>query len=190
MGSDMRVVLGGSRHLEFMPPEVSQKLNDLISTGSEFLVGDAPGSDRAFQKYLLLNRYSAVKIFSSAEDIRNNLGNWPSEKIESGLKSKSSAVHAFKDRHMTKIADLGIMVWDGESAGTLSNVLDLLDAGKECYIYLGIEQEFFKVDNKNSLMKLLVKYPGALEEASKRLDTFRSREAKRNTPKEELQTLF
>ena len=186
----MRVVLGGSRHLEFIPSEVSQKLSDLMGIASEFLVGDAPGSDRAFQKYLLVNKYPRVKIFSSAEEIRNNLGNWPSEKIESGLKSKSSAVHAFKDRHMTKIADLGIMVWDGESAGTLSNVLDLLDAGKECYISLGVEQEFFKVDNKNSLLNLLSKYPDALDEASKRLDTFRTREAKRNTSKEELQTLF
>ena len=82
------------------------------------------------------------------------------------------------------------MVWDGESAGTLSNVIDLLDAGKECYLYLGIEQEFFKVDNKVSLAKLLTKYPDALAEANKRLDTFRNRQNKRAADSESLATLF
>jgi hypothetical protein len=186
----MIVVLGGSRHLEFMPNEVAAKLEDLMSNLNTFFVGDASGSDRAFQKYLLTRKYPDVRVFSSADEIRNNLGNWPTEKVDSGLKAKSAAVHAFKDRHMTKIADLGIMIWDGESAGTLSNVLDLLDSGKECYIYLGHEQEFFKVDNKPSLLELLKAYPDALEEAEKRLQTFRSREAKRLTESESLQTLF
>lgn len=186
----MQVVLGGSRHLEFIPSEVSQKLEDLMSSSADFLVGDAPGSDRAFQKFLFSKKYSKVTVFSSADEIRNNIGNWPSERIDSGLKSKGAAVHTFKDRHMTKTADIGIMIWDGESAGTLSNVIDLLDSGKECYIYLGIEKEFFKVDNKPSLMKLLEKYPEALEEAKKRLITFRNREAKRSEKIEELQTLF
>jgi hypothetical protein len=186
----MIVVLGGSRHLEFIPPDVALKLQDFMKLSVEFVVGDAPGSDRAFQKYLLTFKYQKVKVFTSAGTVRNNLGNWPSENIDSGMKSKSSAVHAFKDRHMTRIADIGVMIWDGESAGTLSNVLDLLDSGRECYIYLGVEQEFFNVDNKNSLLKLLAKYPESLEEATKRLEIFRNREAKRNLPKEELQTLF
>ncbi len=186
----MIVVLGGSRHLEFIPAEVATRLQDFMDESAQFCVGDAPGSDRAFQKYLLSFNYQEVNVFSSAGEVRNNLGNWPSENIDSGMKTKSSAVHAFKDRHMTKIADIGIMVWDGESAGTLSNVLDLLDNGKECYIYLGVEKEFFKVDNKNSLIKLLTKYPDSLEEASKRLETFRNRQAKQNADKEELQTLF
>jgi hypothetical protein len=186
----MKVVLGGSRHLEFIPSEVSQKLEDLMLSSAEFLVGDAPGSDKAFQKYLFSKKYSKVTVFTSADEIRNNVGNWPSEIIDSGLKSKSAAVHTFKDRHMTKLAEIGIMIWDGQSAGTLSNVIDLLDVGRECYIYLGIEKEFFKVDNKPSFMKLLAKYPAALDEANKRLTTFRNREAKRSAETEELQTLF
>lgn len=186
----MIAVLGGSRHLEFIPSEVAVKLQDFMGSSTLFFVGDAPGSDRAFQKFLLGNKYSNVKIFSSADEIRNNLGKWPSEIIDSGMKSKSSAVHAFKDRHMTRNADIGIMIWDGESAGTLSNVIDLLDSGKECYLYLGIEQEFFKIDAKVSLLKLLAKYPDALEEANKRLETFRTREAKKKSAEVELQTLF
>ena len=190
MGNRMIVVLGGSRHLEFIPSQVATKLQDYIELSTTFYVGDAPGSDCAFQRFLSSKNLLSVKVFSSAEKVRNNLGNWPSEIIDSGMKSKSSAVHAFKDRHMTKMADVGIMIWDGESAGTLSNVLDLLDAGKECYIYLGIEQEFFRVDNKDSLMKLLSKYPDALSEAIKRLDTFRNREVKRLSKSEDFQTLF
>ena len=99
----MKIVLGGSRHLEFIPNEVAERLLEWMESTSEFLVGDAPGTDRAFQTFLSFKKYPSVTVYTSADEIRNNLGNWQVEKVESGLKSKSNAVHAFKDRKMSKI---------------------------------------------------------------------------------------
>ena len=87
------------------------------------------------------------KVYS----IRNNLGNWQVEKVESGLKSKSSAVHAFKDRKMSQIADVGLMIWDCKSAGTLSNVIDLLEQGKNCF-----DEDFVTYVNINYLLIIVL----------------------------------
>jgi hypothetical protein len=48
----MKIVLGGSRHLEFIPGEIKERLAEWNENSSQFLVGDAPGTDRAFQQFL------------------------------------------------------------------------------------------------------------------------------------------
>lgn len=175
----MKIVLGGSRFLEKIPQNLADLLHEWNEAGSEFLVGDAPGADSAFQKVLKNIGAKSVTIYSSAGYIRNNYGSWRSEEIKSGLQSKSNAVHAFKDRHMTSIADSGLMLWDCESAGTLSNVIDLVQSGKTCKIWVAADAELYNFDNYTSLEKWLVQYPDVTSEAYKRLNTFRRREAKR-----------
>jgi hypothetical protein len=101
------------------------------------------------------------------------------EKIDSGLKSKSSAVHAFKDRKMCQIADVGLMIWDCQSAGTLSNVIDLIDQGKNCFIWVAPDSDLYQFDSSISLDKWMKAYPEVRDEAFKRLSTYRKREAKR-----------
>ena len=176
----MRIVLGGSRLLEKIPQNLVKLLQEWNESGSEFLVGDAPGADSAFQKILKNIGSKSVTVYSSAGYIRNNYGNWVSKEVESGLQSKSNAVHAFKDRFMTSIADTGLMLWDCESAGTLSNVIDLVESGKSCRIWVALDSELYNFDNFPSLEKWLKQYPDVTEEAQKRLKTFRRRAAKRN----------
>ena len=175
----MKIILGGSRHLEFIPREISNQISEWMEVSAEFLVGDAPGTDRAFQLFLNSSKYNLVTVFTSADEIRNNLGNWPYERIDSGLKSKSSAVHAFKDRKMCEIADLGLMIWDCESAGTLSNVIDLVSNGKECFVWIAPDSELCKFDTISGLNGYLKGYPEVADEARKRLETFKKRELKR-----------
>jgi hypothetical protein len=175
----MKIVLGGSRHLEFIPNEIADRLMEWMENSSEFLVGDAPGTDRAFQVFLSSKKYSAVTVYTSADEIRNNLGNWQVEKVESGLKSKSNAVHAFKDRKMSQVADIGLMIWDCKSAGTLSNVIDLIEHGKNCFIWVAPDSDMYQFDNSTSLEKWMSNYAEVRDEALKRLSTFRKREIKR-----------
>jgi len=175
----MKIVLGGSRHLEFIPNQITDRILEWVENSYEFLVGDAPGTDRAFQLFLSSQKYPAVTVYTSADEIRNNLGNWQVEKVESGLKSKSSAVHAFKDRKMSQIADVGLMIWDCKSAGTLSNVIDLLEQGKNCFIWVAPDSDLYQFDNSASLDKWMASYPEVRDEALKRLSTFRKREVKR-----------
>lgn len=175
----MKIVLGGSRFLEKIPQNLIDLIKEWTDSGSEFLVGDAPGADSAFQKSLRNIGSKSVTVYSSAGYIRNNYGNWESKEIESGLQSKSNAVHAFKDRYMTSIADSGLMLWDCESAGTLSNVIDLVESGKSCRIWVALDAELYTFDNLPSLERWLKQYPDVTKEAHKRLNTFRRREAKR-----------
>jgi hypothetical protein len=175
----MKIVLGGSRHLEFIPDEIAERLLEWMESSSVFLVGDAPGTDRAFQMFLSSQKYPFVTVYTSADEIRNNLGNWQVEKVESGLKSKSNAVHAFKDRKMSQIADIGLMIWDCKSAGTLSNVIDLLGQCKNCFIWVAPDSDLYQFDNSASLEKWMENYPEVRDEALKRLSRFHKREAKR-----------
>ena len=175
----MKIVLGGSRHLEYIPSEIKERLTEWQESSAEFLVGDAPGTDRAFQQFLKECKIGSVVVYTSADEIRNNLGQWPTRRVESGLKSKSSAVHAFKDREMTKEADLGVMIWDCKSAGTLSNAIDLVRQGKDCLIYVAPESELCRFDHFKDLEKWMSAYPDVRDEALKRLRTFAKREEKR-----------
>ena len=112
----MTYILGGSRHIVNLPSEVRDLLDEKVSANEFFYIGDAPGSDTSFQSFFAKKQYKNIKIFSSAGYIRNNVGNWDWELIDSGLRSTSNSVHAFKDRHMCKLSNSGIMVWDCQSA--------------------------------------------------------------------------
>ena len=171
----MKVVLGGSRKLEFIPGLVSDELLVMMKAMNSFLIGDAPGIDAIFQKFMAKAEYENVEIFSSAGYVRNNFGNWPEHQIETTLKSKSSASHAFKDREMCKRADMGIMVWDQESVGTLSNAMDLLDQQKTCLIYDAIDRELIRFEDKPNLEKWLENNSDVAAEAQSRLNRFRNR---------------
>jgi len=174
-------VLGGSRHIFDLPNEIKEILDEKISKNNIFYIGDAQGSDIAFQNFFKAKNYKKVKIFSSAGYIRNNVGNWDWEIINSGLKSKSNAVHAFKDRHMCKLSNSGLMVWDCRSAGTLSNVIDLVRQGKDCLIWVVPDSDLYQFDNQKSLDKWMNAYQDVRDEALRRLMKFDKREIKRNT---------
>jgi len=176
----MNIVLGGSRHIEKIPTEVLELISDYVGKKYNFLIGDAPGSDSAFQYFFAQEKYQKVKIFSSAGYIRNNIGSWDWELIDSGLKSKSNAVHAFKDRHMCKLSSFGIMIWDCQSAGTLSNVIDLVSQGKNCFIWVAPDSDLYQFDNQKSLKKWMNAYQDVRDEALKRLEKFEKRKIKRS----------
>jgi len=177
----MRVFLGGSRFSESLPMNLIGELDKFIESGSTFLIGDAPGADTAFQAFLKSRKYQNVVIYSSADYVRNNLGDWKFEIIESGMKSKSSASHAFKDRHMSEICSIGIMNWDEHSVGTLSNVIDLIERKKECHLYLDSKKQVVPMSSISQLNALAVKYPESFEEAQLRLARYRKRKAKLTT---------
>jgi hypothetical protein len=184
----VKIFLGGSRHLQKVPQELVSLLNEWNDSHNDFLVGDASGADLAFQIELDKMNCSNVTIYSSAGYVRNNRGNWPAKHIESGLESSTNAKHAFKDRYMTEFADAGLMLWDSESAGTLSNVIDLIQMGKSCKIWVALEAELLSFDNSSSLDNWLNSYPAVAIEAQRRLKTYKRRDEKRK--REDIPDLF
>lgn len=173
----MKIVLGGSRQLSVLPYDVMDCLNSWCRDNYEFLIGDAKGIDVKFQQYLYHEKtYSNVKIYFSGDLARNNLGNWETVRIDSGLKSKGHALHTAKDRVMTKTADEGLMIWDTLSAGTLANVIDLMQQGKQCQMYIyGDDKHFYNIREERDLDRWQGLYPELFEEARKRLDAYQKR---------------
>jgi probable addiction module antidote protein len=124
------VFIGGSRHVSRLPSEVRKRLDNVIASGHQVIVGDANGADKAVQKHLMDARYDRVTVFCSGNTPRNNLGSWQVHNVYAPKNAKGFQFYAAKDREMARKADFGLMIWDGKSPGTVLNVLRLVRAGK------------------------------------------------------------
>ena len=106
------------------------------------LIGDANGADKAVQSYFAAHAYSNVQIYCSEGDCRNNLGPWPVKSVTPPHRRRDFAFFTAKDAAMAEDADIGLMLWDGESAGTVVNVARLIAAGKPVVVYVAPEKRF------------------------------------------------
>jgi hypothetical protein len=172
----VKILLAGSLKLEFLGPEVRALLDEWCEQGVEFAVGDAPGMDRAFQRYLADRNYSHVTVYCTDGETRNNLGVWPAESVPSGLTHPGHASHGAKDRQMVDDANRGLMVWDGASKGTLANVIDLLNHGKPCHLFVeGLHKSQHLLQEPHDLDDLEARFPNAFVTARQRLASSRKR---------------
>lgn len=124
------VFVSGSRQISRLPAEVKERLNNVMTSGHRVIVGDANGADKAVQRHLMEAEYSKVTVFCSGDQPRNNLGQWLTHPVTPPKAAKGFQFYAAKDREMAREADLGLMIWDSKSAGTILNVLRLVRAGK------------------------------------------------------------
>jgi len=62
-----------------------------------------------------------------------------------------------KDIEMAKKANFGFMIWDGKSAGTLNNVIQLIKQNKKVVIYFTPENTFINIANIEDIMSLINK---------------------------------
>lgn len=173
----MIVFLGGSIQLNTLPTLVKQQIIDEVSRGSSFVVGDAAGIDLAFQHFLNTQSVRLLTVFHS-DALRNNIGSWPTEFVHSQLKSSGKDKFTVKDRKMANLADVGIMVWDGKSAGTLANVIDLLEQQKLCHLFVSPTAEHYLLTSMQGLTNVLSgsEFNAVFDEAQKRLARFRRRD--------------
>ncbi len=136
------VFVGGSRRVTRLDSAVTARLRRVTELGLRVIVGDANGADRAAQQALVALGYGNVSVFCTGEAPRNNLGRWPVHAIAAPTNArKDRSFYTAKDRAMTEEADFGLMIWDGESAGTLANVLRLLRRGKKVVVYVTAAQQ-------------------------------------------------
>lgn len=56
---------------------------------------------------------------------------------------------------MARAADIGLMIWDSKSTGTLSNVLELISQRKKAVVYVNKEKNFLNVVDAQSFRALL-----------------------------------
>jgi len=147
----MNIFISGSISINKLPPLALEKINAIIAKNYTILIGDAKGVDLLVQEYLLKKKYNNVIVYFTGENIRNNVGNWESNKIIMGTDNKKGReLYTVKDKAMANDADYGLMIWDGKSKGTLGNINEMKKQNKHFYVILNGEI----VDDNNFCTKI------------------------------------
>ncbi len=145
----MKVFVGGSRHVSRLNERVRERLDRIIQKRLPILIGDASGADKAVQQYLHSKHYPSVQVFCAGDLCRNNIGNWNLRIVPTETRNRTFDFYAAKDRKMAREADIGLMIWDGKSIGTVLNVFRLIAQGKKVVIYNVPEREFWELRNQS-----------------------------------------
>jgi hypothetical protein len=160
-----KVFIAGSRHLSKLSEDVKRRIDRILDKGLTVIIGDANGVDKAVQKYLSAKHYSNVVIFCMEGGCRNNVGRWPTRTITaSDPGRKDFAYFATKDRAMAEEADYGLMLWDGQSRGTLTSIVDLVRKEKPVVVYIPKDKNFHTLRESSDLATMLRRVdPAALQ---------------------------
>jgi hypothetical protein len=150
-----KVFIGGSRHVTRLDAEVRRRLDRIVEKGLPVVIGDANGADKAVQRYLSDRQFEMVEVFSADESPRNNVGGWPVRVIRPAHARRDFDYYATKDRAMAAAATVGLMLWDGQSHGTLMNVLRLSNRNKPVVVYVQPGKSFVDVRTRGDLSALL-----------------------------------
>lgn len=165
-----KIFISGSMGIKNLDKNVEARINNIVESGYQVIVGDASGVDSSIQEYLTSKNMKLVLVYCSGVSPRNNLGNWPVSKIETDAPTGTRAFFTAKDLKMAEDCDYGLMVWDTKSTGTLSNAIELLKRKKIALVYINKAKEFLKVKEVTDLEKLTTYMSSsALEKADKKL---------------------
>jgi hypothetical protein len=150
------VFVAGSRRVSHLADDVRRRLDEMIQRELAILVGDANGADKAIQAHFAARSYKNVTVFCTAGDCRNNVGAWPIHAVPAPHRVKDFAFFTAKDAAMAEEADVGLMLWDGQSTGTMVNVARLVARGKITVVYLSPGTKFFTVKTAEDLDAILL----------------------------------
>lgn len=154
--SSVKVFIAGSRAISRLNESLRARLDRIIAEGHAVLVGDANGADRIVQQYLADRHYRDVTVYCTGGRCRNNVGSWVTAAIAPPAGIHGGAdFYAVKDREMAATATHGLMLWDGESRGTLTNIKNLVRDRKPVVVYFSPSKTFLTVKNAADLDALL-----------------------------------
>lgn len=159
-----KVFLGGSRNVTRLNKHIRSRLDNIIEKQIPVVVGDANGADKALQTYLSSKQYANVEVFCSEGSCRNNVGRWRVRAIPAGSRSRGFSFYTAKDRAMAQEADLGFMVWDGKSTGTLVNVYLLLSDHKIAVLYSVPDKRFCELRTADDWRDFAAAWPEAIRQ--------------------------
>ena len=152
---NLMVFIAGSRSLSRLGRDVTMRIDNILAKGYTVIVGDANGMDKAVQRYLWKQHYEKVIVYCMESTCRNNEGNWETREIKApGTKRRDFIFFSSKDRAMAEAADYGLMLWDGESRGTVTNIIDLVRRGKPVVVYIAPERAFTTLKEPDDIAKL------------------------------------
>lgn len=175
------VFLAGSINIKKLHPKFMERLDSLIDSGLQIVVGDATGADSAIQKRLKDRGTDRVTVYCSGTTPRHNYGEWSIRSVATLAAPGSRAFFGAKDLEMAAIADFGLMLWDAKSTGTLNNVIELLRRRKKCVVFVSTIEKFAVVSDASTLKDLVEVMPDeARIEAEDKISLGRKLEALKN----------
>lgn len=150
-----RVFIAGSMNIKHLDPKVKERIDNIVAQDFEVVVGDADGADTSIQWHLFSHGATKTTVFCSGNRPRNNVGDWPTQCVETSHAAGSRAFFTAKDIRMADMADIGLMIWDTKSTGTLSNVIELLARKKKSVVFVNKAKAFKNVTTVEQLEELL-----------------------------------
>lgn len=153
--SSSTVFVAGSRQIARLPAEVRARLDTMIEKGFQILVGDANGADKAVQRHFADKAYPNVLVHCMENHCRNNVGSWPTREVAAPRGTRGFDYYSVKDRAMADTAEYGLMIWDGQSKGTVNNVVNLSRHNKPVVVYVAPTKQFLTIKTFDDLKGLL-----------------------------------
>jgi len=149
------VFIAGSISISRLHEKVQERINKIVSSDFDVVVGDADGADTSIQECLQKYQAHKVTVFCTGDAPRNNIAKWPVCKVSSKEKAGSRAYFTAKDLEMTRKSDYGLMIWDCKSTGTLSNIIELLREKKKSVVFVNKKSDFVTISDRTSLDHLV-----------------------------------
>ncbi|KPG00385.1 hypothetical protein NML43_03325 [Rhodopseudomonas palustris] len=149
------VFIAGSLSISRLDARVRQRIATIAASDLDVVVGDADGADTSIQACLAENAARRVTVYCSGNEPRNNVGGWAVRSVHPTATPGSRAFFTAKDLEMARVSDVGLMIWDSKSTGTLSNVIELLDRDKKTVVFVNKMKDFVTVGDVAGLEHLL-----------------------------------
>ena len=140
-----KVFISGSIALKNIPKDVEESVDKIIQSDMEILVGDADGIDTMVQNYCKRSNYNNVTVYSIYSPPRNKVDGFKSKYIIPKSDSKKEReLQKEKDSAMTLDSEYSLVIWDGKSKGSYSNILRAIEHKKKVKLYLSYENRFIE----------------------------------------------
>ena len=90
-----------------------------------------------------------------------DVSKWPTREVEAPKGARGFTYYATKDQAMVEDAAYGLMLWDGESKGTLNSVINMIRQNKPVVVYLAPQKVFQNLRSVDDVSELLSKFDRA-----------------------------
>jgi len=134
----MRVFVSGSISIKKLPQKVKESMLKIFDKNLEILVGDANGIDSLIQDFCKKHKYFNLVIYT--------IGSFPRYKADEKFnfvkinvlddKKRERERQQEKDKQMTLDSDYSLVIWDGKSKGSYSNIIRAINNNQKVKIYL------------------------------------------------------
>lgn len=155
----MKIFIAGARSITSIPTSVQQRMMNICQSGYEVLVGDCYGVDASVQTFYSKLGYKNVVVYAGNGKARNNIGHWYVHSVPVPTYLRGFDFYKQKDVAMANEADYGLMIWDGESRGTLNNIVTLIAQNKKVLVYLATQGTMAVIKDVDDLNAMIAHCP-------------------------------